>query len=315
MLIKNTFKIMFSNLSMVVMSCLYKLLVISVIFLLGYSVLSPILEEFAKVDIYDSIYEFFAKGLFAFDGSVIISTFDEISAAFLEIMNENVNFTWNFVGLVFILAILLPMLLGFSKVAEYDVLFGKLSSNSNFDFLTSYFDNFKKSFVFRLFRLMFSVPTLIICVLLCYLYSIILVGNVGTVVAIVLMILSIFAVVTLFMTFFLIYEPNLVIKEDRPLKALKNSISNVCEYGFWKVFGILFLVVVVLFLLNALLAVLTYGFALFVTIPLTIQFSNVIRMVICYDCLGMDYYIDKKSVCVTKKRYEKNTIQDLKDVL
>ena len=102
MLIKNTFKIMFSNLSMVVMSCLYKLLVISVIFLLGYSVLSPILEEFAKVDIYDSIYEFFAKGLFAFDGSVIISTFDEISAAFLEIMNENVNFTWNFVGLVFI---------------------------------------------------------------------------------------------------------------------------------------------------------------------------------------------------------------------
>ena len=118
-------------------SCLYKLLVVSIVLLLGYSVLSPILDEFAKAGLYVGIYDFFARGIFAFNGAETILIFEEIRATFLDVMNSNVAFTWNFVGLFVILAVLLPILLGLSKVAEYDVLFGRLSSNCKLDFLTS----------------------------------------------------------------------------------------------------------------------------------------------------------------------------------
>ena len=148
-----------------------------------------------------------------------------------------------------------------------------------------------------------------------YFYSVLLVGEFETIIAIVLMVLSTIVIISLFMTFFLIYEPNLIIKESSPFKALKNSMQNVFKYGFWKVFGILLLMVLSLFIFNAFVAVLTYGFGLLITIPLSMHFSNVLRMVLCYDSLGMDYYLDNKNVCVTKKRYEKNTMEEMKDLM
>lgn len=315
MLIKNTFKIMFSNFPVTIKSWLYKLLIICLILLMGYGVLSPILDEFINTGMIAHIYDFFASGVFAFNGAVIQSSASEISYDFIQIMNANMSFTWNFIALFLILFVLFPLLMGLSKVAECGVLFGRLSSNSRFEYLTCYFDNFKNGLKFRLFRLLFSIPVLFVCIGLSYLYSLIFVTEATSVLGIILSILSIIVICSAFMTFFLIYEPNLLIKETTPWTALKDSVNNVKRYGFFKVFLMMFATSIVIFLFNAFFIVFTYGISLLITIPISVHFSNIFRMVLCYDCLGMDYYINSKSVCVTKKYYEKNNLDNMKDIL
>lgn len=315
MILKNTFKIMFLNFPLILKSCLYKLIIICISLLMGYGVLSPIINECEKVGMWDKVFQFFSQGIFAFDGSVVISQFQSISADFSSIMSANVGFTWNFLALFLLVAVFLPVMLGLSKVAEFGVLFGSLSCNSKFEFMTSYFENFKKGFVFRLFRLVFSIPCLVLCLAIAYLVPMFLVGDVATIFAIIIVILSIIAICALFMTLFLIYEPNLIIKETKPWHALTNSVKEVKKFGMAKIYFMVLLFLLIAFILNAFFAAISYGFALIITIPITLQFSNVIRMILCYDILGMDYYISKKSVCVTKKYCEKITMDNMKDLI
>ena len=315
MIIKNTFKIMWRNFGIVIKSCLYKLLVFCLVLLAGYGVLYPVIEQCLQEGLFDACYKLFNEGIFAFNFDAIVANFKDISESFTIIMNTHISFTWNFVGLFVLLFIVLPILLGLSKVAEYGVLYNKLTSNSNFDLTTCYFENLKKGLGYRTFRLIFTIPTVIIAFLICYLVPKMFYGTAGAIIALSIIVISILLICSLFMTLFLIYEPNLLIKDCSPWQALTQSVKSVKKYGLAKVFFIIFFFYLIAFILNAFFGAFTYGISLILTIPLTIQFSNVLRMVLSFDCLGMDYYIDDKNICVTKKYKQKENIEDMAKVI
>ncbi len=315
MILKNTFKIMWRNFGTIIKSCLYKLLVLCIVLLAGYGVLYPLIERFVQEGFFVEFAKLFTDGFLAFNGDVIINTLQEMNNEFASIMNEHISFTWNLVALFVLLFVLLPVLLGLSKVAEYGVLYNKLSNNSNFDLTTCYFEHLKKGLSFRFFRLLFTIPISVIIIAVCYGISQLFNTSSGVIAGFCIMAVFLLMAISLFMTVFLIYEPNLLIKNNSPWKALVDSVKNVKKYGFAKVFFIILAVYFVAFLFNVLFAVFTYGITLIITIPITIQFSNVLRMVLSYDCLGMNYYLDDKYVCVTKKFKQKETIENMIDVI
>ena len=139
MILKNTFKIMWRNFGTIIKSCLYKLLVLCIVLLAGYGVLYPLIERFVQEGFFVEFAKLFTDGFLAFNGDVIINTLQEMNNEFASIMNDHISFTWNLVALFVLLFVLLPVLLGLSKVAEYGVLYNKLSKNSTFDLTACYF--------------------------------------------------------------------------------------------------------------------------------------------------------------------------------
>lgn len=315
MILKNTFKIMWRNFGVIIKSCLYKLLVLGIVLLAGYGVLYPVIEQCIQEGVFNDLYTFFKDGIFAFNGDVIIASLQEIENEFVGIMNTHISFTWNFIALFALVFVVLPVLLGLSKVAEYGVLYNKLSNNSSFDLTTCYFENLKKGLSYRGFRLLFTIPFAVVVFAGCYGLSQLFNTVSGAVVGFCLITLFVLAMISLFMTLFLIYEPNLLIKNCSPWKAFADSVKNVKKYGFVKIFFIIFAFYFVAFAFNAFFATFTYAISLVITIPITIQFSNVLRMVLSYDCLGMNYYIDDKFICVTKKFKQKETIENMREII
>lgn len=315
MILKNTFKIMFSNFGLIVKACIYKLFILALTLLIGYSVLIPVVEQCAELGVFSILHTLVVDGLLVFNADVVAISLNDLNDSLIVLMQNNVTFTWNFIAVILLLTVFLPIMLGISKVAECDVLFASLSSNSQYGYMTSYFTNFKNAFAFRSFKLIFSVPLVIICVLIILLLSAIFTSGEGIIVSFLVGVLLIIALCSLFMTIFAIYEPNIAIKETNAWKALKNSVQSVKKYGFFKLYAIVFLLAFVSFVLNFIVGILTYGFGLLLTIPITLQFSSVLRMVLCFECLGMDYYISKNEVCVTKKSCDKISFESMKDLM
>lgn len=315
MIIKNTFKIMWRNFGTIIKSCLYKLLVFCLVLLAGYGVLYPVIDQFMQEGFFDECYKLFHEGVFAFNFDAIVTNFNAVCDSFSNIMQTHISFTWNFIGVLILLFIVLPILLGLSKVAEYGVLYNRLTSNSKFDLTTCYFENLKKGLGYRCFRLIFTIPIAIISIALCYLIPKLFVGTTGAIISLCLIVVCVLFLCSLFMTLFLIYEPNLLIKDCTPWQSLKQSVQSVKKYGFAKVFFNIFAFSFIVVIFNTFCAAFTYGLTLIITVPITIQLSNVLRMVLSFDCLGMDYYIDDKNICVTKKYKEKENIENMINVI
>lgn len=315
MIFKNTMKIVFSNFGISIKSCLYKMLCLALILLLGYGILSPVIDACMNIGLLQNLSDFFAKGILAFDSEVVVGSFSNILDICNTVMAQNVGFTWNLVIIALITVVILPIVLGLSKVAECSALFHIFSSRSSVDFMTCYFENLKKGFVYRCYRLLFSIPVFLVCLFVVFFIPLYIFKGTLPFLAFAVISFVVLLICSLFMTYFLIFEPNIVIQGGSPVKALKASMKNVKDYGFFKVFGIMCLLSLVAFLINGVFASFTYGISLIITLPITIHFSNILRMILCYEILGMNYYISKKSVCVTKKKAEKINMDKMKNLI
>lgn len=314
--IRNAFKIMGDNFSLCVKTTIFKIVMYSLICYLGIKILSPVYLSLVDGGFLTELNKLFKDGFFCFDTSVIIDSLKHCVTIFNDTIVSNINFTWNFALLFLLLCIILPFISGLSRMAECDVLFGSMSCNSSFGYMTSLFDNMRKAIKYEGARLFITIPYSIVCIAILYLLGkFYLLSGPFPAIATILIPIFIIAMLTFGFLMLVSYEPILIIKDLRFRNNIIECFKVTFNRHFFKKFVIIFINIFVTLLTNAFFMVYTLGVSLVITIPLSTLYMNILRMEMCYDTWGMDYYISSEYICVTKKHNQVTSMREMKYLL
>jgi len=313
MIFKDSFKVLISNFSLVWKSGLYKLLVTAFVVFLSVGFLRPIVADLTSAGFFTNISLLAKEGIFTSG----LNTTSERVFGLAKIFVDEVfvlGHSLNLVMLTLFYVIILPFFFNLSKVAEAEVLYGSMSSNSNFGYIASYIRNLFKAIKLSMFKLLFSIPFTALCVL-----AVVLVSKFTTLNIILAMFLAFLIFLALVVVFSLLkvlqscFEPATILQDFGPVRSLKHGFKAVMR----KIGGILssnFVLVVLTLGVNVFIGLYTFGVGLIITLPACMVLYTIMSMVSYYYAMGMNFYCDPNHIVRTMKLEDFVTIKQMKDI-
>lgn len=299
MLLINSIKIMFSNLSTMWKVLLYKL--ITLLIFIGFlaAVVLPQVIGLINAIVGTGLVTNF-KAVISEVLSISLSTGEKV-AAFntslldtLEILaNNGVSFVLVYIStfVVFCLYKFINTLLDLPLTA---VLESNLNSCAKMPVLTTFFKNFKRSAKYSAFSLLITLPSTILFIVAILFLSQVLISWLG--------ILALFFIVILIVIFFAfnstvfsMWRPAIVVDDHQTLPAFKTSLSVV-----FKNFGLLYSYYIIIYFaqifLNLIVAFFTCGAGLIISIPLSIVLMSIFQLVFYFSFKRKKYYVDGDTI-------------------
>jgi hypothetical protein len=303
MRIKNAFKILISNSSVIYKSTFFKLITCSIIALISYFVVAKdigyLLHSEEVLNLWEAIRltasKFFAGN--GFDKELVPTAFDGVLAML------RLNALDIFIALLKICLFLFLLNL-IERMANYAI--GMLS-NAYMTALTKYsmvavlFANLGKAFLYSIIIvpivMLFDGVVLVLGVLIAV-YGLRLISIFAIILSIMFVIIALSCKYTL-LTRFLPYA----VSDELPIgKAFKSCFKK--REGFLHMIGNYAFVIMITFYLNVSVAVFTMGVGLIITLPLTSVFITLVGFVDHYQLSSKRYYVSPEEVITPRQMQE-----------
>lgn len=304
MRITNAFKILINNSSVIYKSMFFKLIVASILCLIGYFIIandvgylvnSPQVHDFWNAIL--TTFNEFIKGN-GVNTQLLPQAFDAIKIMIRENAKELLTALLKVGGFVFLLNLVERMCNYAVGVLTNDY----MSALSKFSLVTRLFANFAKALLYSLI----IVPLAMIFDAIVFALAILIVVEGIKVISIFAIIISImFVVLALSCKFalFSTFMPKIVDGKTTIGKAFIECFS--LREKFFHMVGSYAFAIMISFYLNVSVAVFTLGVGLIISIPLTSVFIVLINFVDYYQLEGKRYYVSGEQV-VTPRQMRKN---------
>lgn len=313
MIFKNSFKVLFSNFSLVWKSGLYKLIISSIVVFLSIGFLRPVIADLNSANFFSGISNLAKDGIFSSGlNGVIVNLFGLIKT-FVDVVFVP-GHTLNIVMICLFYVIILPFFFNLSKVAETEVLYGAMSCNSNFGFMASYIRNLMIAIRLSMFKFLFSIPFVALCLGAIFLVSTFTALNIFL--AMFLAFLVLLILVSVFSCFKVLqscFEPATILQEFGPIRAFKHGYKAVMK-KFGSIFSSNFVLVILTLFVNVFVGLYTFGLGLIITLPACMVLYTIMSMVSYYYSMGMNFYSDPEHIVRTIKLEDFVTVKQMRDI-
>jgi hypothetical protein len=313
MVILNSFKLLFSNFNNVWKTLLYKVTCLVVLCAISLPVISPIIDIFAKYNFFVILSDLLKNGVFAMNGAVIAQQEEQLLSAFNGATNVVLSTrVLNIVLLCIIIFVVAPYILPLCDLSIEEIIYGKMSSNTTYSFFDCFVRNFLKSCKLQLLLTAINVPFYIFVCFICYILSqFFLFGGIVALVTPTLLLLVIILLFSLKSAFFAVIRPAITINDYSTFKAFKIGVSHL-KSKFGTIFSNILVINVIHTAIVLFVFAFTLGVGLIIILPCISVLNNIIYLVIAFNILGMNYYIDDEEVVYTKKLENDADIEKLK---
>lgn len=313
MIFKDSFKVLFSNFALVWKSGLYRLLVTAFVVFLSIGFLRPIIADLSSASFFSNISLLAKDGIFTSG----LNTTSERVFGIVKIFIDEVFVLGNTLNIVMIFlfyVIILPFFFNLSKTAEAEVLYGSMSSNSNFGYIASYIRNLGKAIKLSIFKLMFNIPFTGLTILALFVVSKFTALNIFLAIflsfLILLVLVFIFSLLKVLQSCF---EPATILQDFGPIRAFRHGFKAV-NRKFGSILSSNFVLVVLTLAVNIFVGLYTFGVGLVITLPACMVLYTIMSMVAYYYSMGMNFYCDPTHIVRTVKFEDFATIKQMRDI-
>ncbi len=314
MVLRNAFRLLGTNFSLVWKNLAYKLIILTIfggiIFAFGIDIFTTLKDA----NFFEELSDFWAS-------MVALNTVEfsrEIVALInncLDIIILNIdNLALNFIG-VGIAIFLLSVFINMAQLPCCDVIKGHMSNLSKFGFCGAYLRNFWRSLKQGIVLFFVKLPFWAI-ILVCgyYVLNLMTLNSIWAILSPMLFIFIVLIVLSIQNTIFVCFTPYLCLHDCRTFNALNNGFKIVSK-RFYRTWSNSIMFVLIALVINFVCARYTFGVALLITLPATIIMNNIFNMVVYYESQGMRYYIDSNTIINSKEFAEQDSVEDAKFVI
>ncbi len=312
--LRNAFRLLGMNFSLVWKNLAYKLIIIAIFggIMVGFGL--DIISTLSASGFFESFGQFW--------GNMVTMNTQEFSTQIVSLLNSFVDIIVNNAGALAlnIVGVCVAFILGciFMNMANLpmaDVIKGHMSSLSRFGFCGAYLRDFWRSLKQAIILFVVRLPFwAIIAVSGYYILNLMTLSSLWAVLSPMLFIILAVIVLSIENTLFSCFTPYLCLHQVGTFRALQMGVYTVSK-RFYRTWSNYIVYVLLAFVINFVCARYTYGVALLVTLPMTIVFYNIFNMVVYYESQGMRYYIDSSTIVKTKEFAEQDSAEDAKLVI
>ena len=310
---KNSFKLLFSNFSLVGKVLVFLLINLAIIFGISYVLALPLIDVLANNGWFVQCKEVYNNFLMSLNLFEVVESIGVLFTQFISILDANFSAIYINIILLFATIIILGSFLnGLYSLVICNVLYYFMSDNVKYGFTSSLVSTFYKNVKYNLLSLVTKLPiNLSIYVIVLYMLSFLSFNFAAAIVLLFLVILTFLVLKSIKISVFSGWAPALVVF-DRGIFNDINKAFKITNRRIFKVFVNAFFLSLTIFVLNVFSAVVTFGVSLLVTIPLSIVLINCFNMISFYSNYGMRYYVDEFNVFVPRKLETTEMFKDIK---
>lgn len=316
MMYKNTFKLIFSNFSLVWKILAY--LIISFLCVVGliYACSLPMVNILQEKGVLPGIADLFNEFGTDFNVYKLLVAVVNTIESFCMIIVENISNLWIYVTLLMVIIVFVrPLICGFYKFATCNELYYYMSSNIKMGFTTSLFSTFKTNLKFQLCSILVNFPIDLGLIAFFYFVAKWLISSSGLLLIAPILLIALWCLLlALKVTLFAGWMPAIVAFDCRIWEGFKRGVKVVLR-RFARTFSASILILMTLFVVNVVCSFSTFGAALVVTFPLSLVALLIFDMVVFYSSQGMRFYVDNINVVTPQKMEETDVLSNLKYII
>lgn len=310
-MLKNSIKVLFSNLGLIWKSLLYKLTSLLISLGLSSCLFVPIITNLAKGGFFEELNKTFNDLVFNVKLDSLYYGIKNLVIKLWNIVSSNNQIALFILGIILFLVIYY-FLNGLLKNAVTGSVVTYMSSYAKTSFFGNYLNNLKRSSLLSLIRLVVGLPvnTLIVVI------STLILINMENAISLGILLTLLFAIVTISIKNTLLagYETAVYIHNYSLLECLKKS-TKILKSKFMRIFSDNIFITLFIFVINFIMLIFTVGGGLLITIPANLVFIACYNSVVYFDTNGMRYYLDSNNIFTPKKLEEKDSFKKVKDII
>lgn len=308
MTFKNYMKISFSNFDKTWKMVLYRLVVWATICALAAPCFNPIKE--VAIDIWDGALfaEFAGAGLF-FGKSVAVTFASVASALVAGLTKLFTNYLGVGIYLTIVFFVIRPFLMNIGRFVVNEQMYGYMSSYAKHGFCSTFIRTLKKSSIYSILRLLFTLPFNAATATMFY-FMLYAGGQTFTIAMPFVFLIVATIVLSIKQVLIMCWAPAYVISGENVFRSFTIGLQATLR-GIWRslLFSIALYFTTILFALG-------FGvFSLLVIVPLFAIITSIFETLNYFSCQGMRYYVDRDTVLSSKKLEEQDTISKAKFLL
>ena len=277
----------------------------------------PLINDLSNAGFFTQVSDIFSKTFFNFRLDMIFASASQTLVLLFDLISQNIE---TVLPLIIILILLISLgssfLIGLSELAIADCLYGYMTSNSKFSFYSCLIKNLGKSLKLQLAKLLIVWPIDIIItgafvgMLLLFTVQ----NTIVTVIAPFVIVLVMCLLVALRQTLFCMWAPCMIVRNRTVWGALKESCICMAQ-NFNAIYGKQIIITLIYIAVNIATCIFTASVGLFLTIPATLLFSNILGQTCFFYINGLRFYVDENQIISPKKREDWESLKTLKDIV
>ncbi len=315
MILDNSFRVFSNKFRLVWRVLLYCLLVVVLLSGIALASCYSLIVALSENGFLNQVGDFINANLFNFRIDQILQDGALLFNEFLAIISLNTHLIPFVIILLVVVFLLGSILFGLLELPLIECIYGYMGSCSKLNFMGYFISNFSRSLKYRLSKLIVTVPLdLLIVASFFALLQLFTLSGFLSIIAPFIILLALVLLISLRLSLFAEWGPCIVVNNIGIWKGLKENFKNIRK-NYKVVFGTVLITVILAFAANYGLSALTCGVALFISIPATIVFFNVMYTVIYFHLNGLRYYIDKERIITPKKLEDQERIKDMRNLI
>lgn len=297
---KNTMKLFVSNFALAWKQLVYLLICAFLFAICSYTLISPVLTVLREAGLFGQVKNL--MDAFYNNPKDIAMTLSEVVKLILTSIAATFSKTYLNIIFALILCIIFPYVLYQASVYNItSVLHKKLTMNMEVSYTKNFISNFWKGIKFGFVSLLFSLPFLIINVLLIIAY--LLIANTVLKAFVGLAVLSMLSLIinSCKLTIFSHYTGSVVANDSNAFSTFLKSFPLAMKH-FWRILGYSVIVILTSILINGVIGLFTFFGGLLFTIPATCVLMCIFKLVIFLNINGNRYYLSN-SIIYNPQKY------------
>jgi len=316
MILDNSFRVFANKSSLIWRVLLYELICLILLCGIAVACCYSLFTFLSTNGFLGEVGDFITANLFNFRIDQILQGIGVLSNDFLAIIVANTAQLLPLVILLFLIfGVLGSLVLGLVEIPLTECIYGYMGSCSRLNFMGYFISNFGRSVKFRLCKLITTVPLdLAILVAFFALLQLFTLGGVLNILAPFIIVFALILLISLRQSLFAEWNACIVVNNTGIWKGLRDNFKNIRK-NYKTILGTVIISVILAFAINYGLSALTCGVGLFISIPATIVFFNVMYNVIYFHLNGLRYYIDKDRIITPKKVEDQERMADMRNLI
>lgn len=300
MLIINSLKVFFNNLSVMWKMILYHFIVIVITLALFFGLVYPQISDAYAILEQTNVIENFKtllRQIISVDQNIfdtLISSRESLDEAFI-VLQANTAGVGLLILWICLIVLFYRLMIGLGQLPAYELIRANMDAQAKYSFTGTYLRMFRRSLLAQLCILLVNLPLeFLILLALYYLSGYLISWGMG------LFAFFFLAAVALILwsaklTLFSLWCPNMVAEKLNPAKAFSKSVSKVVR-KFFKIYSYVLIVLILMILANVGIGFFTCGSGLILTIPASLLIYYIFDMVLYYTIHNKRFYVDSATV-------------------
>lgn len=316
MILRNTFKLMFTNFSLTYKIFLHRLVALLIALGVSGTVGASFLIYLKGINFAGFLTNEIAVMFENINLGNIFIAFKNITLKTIEVVsNLDKNLLINAIISISLFFVVYGLIASLSNLAVIDALNSNMSSKTKISYFKSMVGKSLKSICCTIIKFILSIPY-IVCVGLIFYFGFRLYDSSVQILKVVIpagMFLVFVIISSIHLVIFSAFEPSIIVNDKGIFSSLKINF-NTTKKKFFRLLSNSLMLVFILTICNLLISVFSFFAGLIITLPITYLLIDLFKIISYYECNGMRYYVGD-TIRTPLRKCESDKINKLKYII